>query len=521
MIETIFITVMALVLLAYVAVPLFFPQQADTLPDNRDPRLAELEGERDALLRAIQELEYRHDLAENRREQLRARYEAKAAMVLRALDARQQELNGIPVSPVKPASQRRFPFIAVTLLTLMVASAAALGGWVLPRLGSASVTTFFEDDLQAAQDLRKLQREAERKPSVESLVALGDAYWFQGQINQDDDLIQQSADTYLQAAELGDLPAQAAYNLGFVQVRRVGPEGLPWLEQAVEAEPDNPEFVLELAAMYYQMGFVDKALEQWRAYQASPYGQDDPEIDNVVAEAERIAPAAKAVQRDPSEENLLELGEVLWDLQSYPAALGVYFQLLQDANPNNLLALSRMGQALFFTGNTEQAVIALSRARELEQAQNLPQLDTLLFLGNAYFSLDSYEAAIEAWQAYVQVAGGEARAGRVPQLIQQAQDALAGTASEVAAGENSLTNQAPSLSGLNLYGQQCSMCHGASGQGGTGPRLANNAKLDDTDWLRKVILNGRGMMPAYEAVLSEQEIDVLVQFLQENFSPLP
>lgn len=516
MIETIFITVMALVLLAYVAVPLFLPQQADALPDNRDPRLAELEGERDALLRAIQELEYRHDLAEQRREQLRARYEAKAAMVLRALDARQQELQGIQVSAVKPASQRRFPFIAVTLLTLMVASATALGGWVLPRLGSASVTTFFEEDLRAAQDLRNLQREATRNPSVESLVALADAYWFQGQMSQDDALIMQSADTYLQAAELGDLPAQAAYNLGFVEVRRTGQEGLQWLEQAVAAEPENPEFVLELAAIYYQLGFVEEALEQWRVYQASPYGQDDPEIDTVVAEAEQIAPVAKAVQLDPSEENLLELGEVLWELQMHPAALGIYFQILQDANPNNLLALSRMGQALFFTGNTEQAVIALSRARELEEAQNAPELDTLLFLGNAYFSLDSYEAAIEAWQAYVEVAGGEAQAGRIPQLIQQAQDALAGVAAE-----EPLVTEANQLSGINLYGQHCSMCHGANGQGGTGSRLASNAKLRDSDWLRDVILNGRGIMPAYQAILSEPEIDALVFFMQESFSPLP
>ena len=75
-------------LLLLVAAPLLLSGFSDPLPDLRDPVTVDLEEERDALLRAIRELEQRTDLAESRREELRRRYEAKAALVLRQLDER-------------------------------------------------------------------------------------------------------------------------------------------------------------------------------------------------------------------------------------------------------------------------------------------------------------------------------------------------------------------------------------------------------------------------------------------------
>src|SRR5690606_3207504 len=93
MLTAILIGALALIAFAYVALPLLSPTQTDPLPDDRDPVLADLQEEKAALFHAIRELEARADLAPERREQLRARYEAKAAKVLRAIDDREAELS--------------------------------------------------------------------------------------------------------------------------------------------------------------------------------------------------------------------------------------------------------------------------------------------------------------------------------------------------------------------------------------------------------------------------------------------
>ena len=90
------------------------PDQADPLPNLRDPITQDLEEERDALFRAIQELDARADLPEQRRAELHTRYEAKAAKVLRALDERQAELRGQtpvkrPATPAPRALRRAQP----------------------------------------------------------------------------------------------------------------------------------------------------------------------------------------------------------------------------------------------------------------------------------------------------------------------------------------------------------------------------------------------------------------------------
>ena len=57
------IILLSLFLLALVAAPLFVSRLNEPLPDLRDPVMVDLEEERDALLRAIHELDNRADLA--------------------------------------------------------------------------------------------------------------------------------------------------------------------------------------------------------------------------------------------------------------------------------------------------------------------------------------------------------------------------------------------------------------------------------------------------------------------------
>ena len=116
-------------------------------------------------------------MAEERRAELRARYEAKAAKVLRALDARREQLSDAPATP-PPPRRRAAPWGAVGLVVIAAGIAATLGGWVLPRVGqNATVTSFFEEDLAAASAVRDLARAAEETPSAAAWTELGDAYW--------------------------------------------------------------------------------------------------------------------------------------------------------------------------------------------------------------------------------------------------------------------------------------------------------------------------------------------------------
>lgn len=67
--------------------------------------------------------------------------------------------------------------------------------------------------------------------------------------------------------------------------------------------------------------------------------------------------------------------------------------------------------------------------------------------------------------------------------------------------------------GAGVFEHNCQACHGGGAMGGMGPRLAKNPilKLDDT--FRETVLYGRGQMPAWGSVLSEQDIADVHQWL--------
>lgn len=400
------LALLALLLFAYLAIPLLLPAQNDALPDLRDPVLQDLEEERDALFRAIAELEARSDLETKRREALRGRYEAKAAKVLRALDERQQE-----VSPTRPPKPRRgLPFTALTLLAGVVIGSALLANSVPPEVVSADGSP----PAISGRELARLEREAERTPNEATLLALADGYW-----RADSGEAAEAA--YVRVTqEVQPVPAVAYQRLGFLRLQVNLGEALQYLELARNADPDDLETLYFLGEIYYASRNMEAAAEAWQSYLTAPGGEDDTEVQARLRLTETFAPLLQAAQTDPSEENLAALAGGYWTNEERERAVDVYFRLLTEENPHNAVALSRVGQQLFFTGRNEDAIAVLERARELE-----PQLQTLLFLGNAHFSLGAYDEAIEVWQDYVRVAGGRERAGRVPSLIADARERLA------------------------------------------------------------------------------------------------
>jgi tetratricopeptide (TPR) repeat protein len=416
----IFIVVLALLLFVYLAIPLLVPGQSDTLPDLRDPVTQDLEEERDALLRAIRELDARRDLPEARRDALRARYEAKAAKVLRALDERQDE-----VAPPRPPRRRAaLPLLALALLGAGFAGAALMAYRAPPEIVSADGST----PSISGRDLAELERAAARDPSEANLLALADGYWSV----QNAEAAQATYERVV--AEIRPVPALAFERLGLLQLQSNVGEALRYLELARNADPQNLEVLYFLGEIYYANEDMDAAAEAWESYLAAPGGAGDNEVEGRLDLARTFAPLLAAVQADPSEANLLALADGYWSYDERARAVEIYFQVLSEKDPHNAVALSRVGQQLFFGGRFDDAIAVLRRAREVAP----DDLQTLLFLGNAHFSLGEYRRAIEVWRAYVEVAGGPERAGRVPGLIADAQERLRSGApppTDPAAGE--------------------------------------------------------------------------------------
>ena len=556
MLTAILIVLLALVTVAYAAAPLTGRRSfVDPLPDERDPVLVDLEEERDSLLRAIRELDGRHDLPTERRDELRARYEAKAATVLKALEQAGADARGALESAADARAQttspgtaagRRVPIGALALLGVVAITTATLGSFVLPRVGQGTVTTFFEEDLRTAEALRDLIRAADRDPTATNLMALGDAYW-----NLADAEGAEAAYRRVVALAADDgtsigAPPLAYKRLALLVLQRDLPAALDLLRQARSVDPTDPETLYAIGELSFALGDLDASAEAFAAYLATPAGTGDPEAEARLALVSVIGPAASAVAELRDRDNLMALADVFWTAGASDPAAEIYFEVLSEHDALEPTALSRIGQLLFTRGRSDDAIGLLERAAGAAGGLTRLEPQASLFLGNAYSVLGDDENAIRAWEAHVAVVGVEA-AGRVTGLIQGARlrlDAAAATAAGAPAGapaadaaaaanaaaaataEAAAERALAALSdpalllqvGSELYARHCVICHGAEGQGGTGVRLAGNARAANEANARSVTRFGRGIMPGFGALLSEAEIEVLVRWVGQELA---
>lgn len=486
------IIIIALALLGLIIAPLLNRNLADPLPDLRDPVLVDLEEERDALLRAIRELEERHDLSRDRRDQLRTRYEAKAARVLRQLDER----TAAPQRQPRPAAPRRAPWVGIGVATGFVAVAVVMAGWVLPRAGQANVVASFDADVQAGRELQELQRAVQADPDVDNYLALADAYW---RLND----AQGARETYARLVEM-DGPAIAFLRLAMLRLDTDPESAIPLLETAAERDPTDTESRFFLAEYYFLMGDLERSRQTWQEFLQLEPAEGAASAEARIALIDAITPHMAGMQADASIEEISALADVFWEHGEEERAVDLYFRILTGPDPLHPEALSRTGQLLFLNGRIEDAVLLLSRAAADGEVED----QGLLFLGNGYFSLEDYEGAIAAWTRYVDQVG-EAAAGRVPSLIAEAEARLAG-AEPVPVVD---LNMGTAGTGEELFAINCAACHGPAGSGGSGGRLAGVGRLQDQDMVSNTVRFGRGRMPAFQALLSPEEIAEVVTYV--------
>jgi len=532
LLTTVLIILLALLVVVYAALPLLGPRNwIDPLPDARDPVLADLEEERDALLRALRELEGRTDLAPERREALRARYEAKAALSLKTLEtARGQRPERAPAASNPAASGRRLPIGALSLLVIALATTATLGSFVLPRVGQGAVTTFFADELQAAEALRDLIRASERNPSVTTFMALGDAYW---QLTDAAGAERAYREVLALAARDGataSAPVDAYKRLALLRLQTDVPGALELLLQARAINPADPETLYAIGELSFALGDLEASATSFEAYLLTPEGMGDPDAVARLELVTRIAPAAEAIAIERNTETLLALAGVFWEAGSTDPAAELYFEVLSQHDPLEPTALSRIGQLLFVRSMNDDAITLLEQAAGVAGGlQNLePQAS--LFLGNAYAVVGDDEGAARAWSEHIALVG-EAGAGRVVGMRDAALARLAGEAAPIDGASTPARDEGERLVGADaataalndpfaleqvgagLFAQHCAVCHGAMGEGGAGVRLLDNPRSADAANVRTTIRAGRGIMPGFANTLAESEIEVLVRWV--------
>ena len=203
-------------------------------------------------------------------------------------------------------------------------------------------------------------------------------------------------------------------------------------------------------------------------------------------------------------DTLLKYGDVAWELErfedaakGYGAALRQFTDAAKNKPPatpsqENIHALSRYGQILFFNGDNQQALTLLETAAKLGNAE------AWLTIGNIRFSSkNDPKGAIAAWEEFLKINKDKAFGARVPDLIAAAKTRLRATDP-----------------GATLFAQSCASCHGAEAQGLIGPNLKTSSRAKNPNFLTKQLANGSSNkeMPAFKNIQGK-DLENLITFV--------
>lgn len=511
MLTGILIGALALIAFLYVVVPLVAPGQTDPLPDDRDPVLVDLGEERDALFRAIRELDEREDLPQQRRDQLHQRYEAKAAKVLAQLEARQEHLASRGVFRPAPAEaplgkprSRRVPYGAVIVLALLVGIGAIVPGFVLPRIGEdATITT---TDMDAAMRLQAQQRAVETDPSVTNLLALGDTYLGLQMLGD-------AEATYMRAVN-SDEPAPAGIyqRLAVIYLQRDLVEAQRWLNLARSADPNDIDTLFLLGEVSWAVGDLEVAQDSYTDFLALA-DLPEPHVEERVALLQTLLPLTARMQEEPTKEGLLELADLYWNAGEQQRAVESYFTVLTEFDALDPVALARTGQLLFQAGRPDDAVGTLERAAIAAGGLELLEPASVRTLADAYLQLGIWDGAAATYAAFISLVG--------PAAAGDAADLMAAAQARSAGGDGSATggDAIDQLVGRQVFAATCAECHGPAGEGGSGIRLAGEPRAGNQANVADAVRFGRGLMPAFQAELTPEQIDAVVAYVTNVLAP--
>ena len=159
---------------------------------------------------------------------------------------------------------------------------------------------------------------------------------------------------------------------------------IPFLERAQQTNPFHYVNSYDLALAYLQIGNLSGARQQ---IQSMLKRKDIAELHNLLGEVEEkagnLVPAAEeyqhAAQMETSEQNLLDLGNILVKLTAYEEAIKVFNYAVGRYQRSSTLRVG-LGVAHYSRGRYEDAIKTLCEAADLEPSDPRP----FLFLGEMY-----------------------------------------------------------------------------------------------------------------------------------------
>jgi heme/copper-type cytochrome/quinol oxidase subunit 2/cytochrome c553 len=145
---------------------------------------------------------------------------------------------------------------------------------------------------------------------------------------------------------------------------------------------------------------------------------------------------------------------------------------------------------------------------ESERAKESPAEESEESVGEGEGPESSEEGSEESEEAEEPApeegAGEEPEGAEEPEAEGGGEEAAAGGAPNAEAGEE-------------VFAENCSVCHGATGHGGNGgPDLTTMPKAKEQAGAEEQVTNGGGGMPAFSGILSEEEISNVAAYVVED-----
>jgi mono/diheme cytochrome c family protein len=292
-------------------------------------------------------------------------------------------------------------------------------------------------------------------------------------------------------------------------IQNTSPETAPSASPQTKLQTGLLTFVATAVILGALSAFAVPHLETWalRPVERELYSQQKELLHlgqalNALSEKENTKPEA---ERKPLPiDTLIKYGDVAWELERYEDAAKGYGAALrqftdaaqknpeQKPSPENIKALSRYGQILFFGGENDQALEVLKTAAKLNDAE------AWLTIGNILFSVkNDPKGAIEAWETFQKLNKDKAFGARIPDLIAAAR-----------------TRLREASAGAKLFAQSCASCHGAQAQGLVGPNLKTSRNARSPDFVKRQLQTGsrNQQMPAFKSITGK-ELEDLVQYI--------
>jgi cytochrome c551 len=134
----------------------------------------------------------------------------------------------------------------------------------------------------------------------------------------------------------------------------------------------------------------------------------------------------------------------------------------------------------------------------------------------AEFEEEEAEANGEETKAEEEAKAEEEPAGEESEEAEAPEEAGAGEEAEEG-GEEAAAGAPNAEAGEEVFAENCSVCHGATGHGGNGgPDLTTMPKAKEQAGAEEQVTNGGGGMPAFAGTLSEEEISNVAAYVVED-----